>query len=115
MGLTREISRTLVVETMLGSAKLLAETGQDPEALRAVVTSPAGTTAAACARWNRERCARPSWKPWPPPPSVHAHSVAKGVAPLFLGTDWTYHQRRGWHCGKDARRESSADSIHDGQ
>jgi pyrroline-5-carboxylate reductase len=46
MGLTREISRTLVVETMLGSAKLLAETGQDPEALRAVVTSPAGTTAA---------------------------------------------------------------------
>jgi pyrroline-5-carboxylate reductase len=46
MGLTREISRTLVVQTMLGSAKLLAETGQDPEALRAMVTSPAGTTAA---------------------------------------------------------------------
>lgn len=46
MGLTRDISRTLVVETMLGSAKLLAETGQDPEALRAMVTSPAGTTAA---------------------------------------------------------------------
>jgi pyrroline-5-carboxylate reductase len=46
MGLTRETSRTLVVETMLGSAKLLAESGQDPEALRAMVTSPAGTTAA---------------------------------------------------------------------
>jgi len=46
MGLTREISRTLVVQTMLGSAKLLAETGQDPEVLRAMVTSPAGTTAA---------------------------------------------------------------------
>jgi pyrroline-5-carboxylate reductase len=46
MGLTREVSRTLVVETMLGSARLLAETGQDPEALRAMVTSPAGTTAA---------------------------------------------------------------------
>ncbi|HEX3794822.1 MAG TPA: pyrroline-5-carboxylate reductase [Acidimicrobiales bacterium] len=46
MGLTRDISRTLVVETMLGSAKLLAETGQDPEALRAMVTSPGGTTAA---------------------------------------------------------------------
>jgi pyrroline-5-carboxylate reductase len=46
MGLTRSVSRTLVVETMLGSAKLLAETGQDPEALRAMVTSPAGTTAA---------------------------------------------------------------------
>jgi pyrroline-5-carboxylate reductase len=46
MGLSREVSRTLVVETMRGSAELLAETGQDPEALRAMVTSPAGTTAA---------------------------------------------------------------------
>jgi pyrroline-5-carboxylate reductase len=46
MGLTREVSRTLVVETMQGSAALLQETGQDPEALRAMVTSPAGTTAA---------------------------------------------------------------------
>lgn len=46
MGLTREVSRTLVVETMLGSAKLLAETGEEPAALRAMVTSPAGTTAA---------------------------------------------------------------------
>ena len=46
MGLTREVSRTLVVETMLGSAKLLSETGQDPGVLRAMVTSPAGTTAA---------------------------------------------------------------------
>jgi pyrroline-5-carboxylate reductase len=46
MGLTREVSRTLVVETMLGSAALLKETGLDPEALRAKVTSPAGTTAA---------------------------------------------------------------------
>ena len=46
MGLARDVSRTLVVETMLGSAMLLQETGQDPEALRAMVTSPAGTTAA---------------------------------------------------------------------
>ncbi len=46
MGLTRDVSRTLVVETILGSAKLMAETGQEPEALRAMVTSPAGTTAA---------------------------------------------------------------------
>jgi pyrroline-5-carboxylate reductase len=46
MGLTREVSKTLVVETLLGSAKLLAETGEDPVVLRAAVTSPAGTTAA---------------------------------------------------------------------
>ncbi|MFZ0250850.1 MAG: pyrroline-5-carboxylate reductase [Acidimicrobiales bacterium] len=46
MGLGRDVSRTLVVETMRGSAALLQETGRDPEALRAMVTSPAGTTAA---------------------------------------------------------------------
>jgi pyrroline-5-carboxylate reductase len=46
MGLARDVSRTLVVQTLLGSATLLSETGQDPEALRAMVTSPAGTTAA---------------------------------------------------------------------
>ncbi len=46
MGLTREVSRTLVVETMSGAATLLRETGRDPDALRAEVTSPAGTTAA---------------------------------------------------------------------
>jgi pyrroline-5-carboxylate reductase len=46
MGLSREVSRTLVVETMLGSATLLAETGEEPAVLRAMVTSPAGTTAA---------------------------------------------------------------------
>jgi pyrroline-5-carboxylate reductase len=46
MGLSREVSRTLVVETMLGSALLLRETGEEPAVLRAMVTSPAGTTAA---------------------------------------------------------------------
>jgi len=46
MGLTRDVSRSLVVQTLVGSAKLLDETGSDPEALRAMVTSPAGTTAA---------------------------------------------------------------------
>jgi pyrroline-5-carboxylate reductase len=46
MGLTRDVSRSLVVETMRGSAALLAETGRDPASLRADVTSPAGTTAA---------------------------------------------------------------------
>ena len=46
MGLTRDVSHTLVVETMLGSAKLMAETGEEPAVLRAQVTSPAGTTAA---------------------------------------------------------------------
>ena len=47
VGLTREISRRLVVDTMLGSARMMSETGDDPGELRAAVTSPGGTTAAA--------------------------------------------------------------------
>jgi pyrroline-5-carboxylate reductase len=45
-GLAREVSRELVAGMLLGSAKLLAETGETPEALRADITSPGGTTAA---------------------------------------------------------------------
>ena len=45
-GLAREVSSSLVVQTLLCSARLLAESGQGPEALRAGVTSPGGTTAA---------------------------------------------------------------------
>jgi pyrroline-5-carboxylate reductase len=45
-GLARETSRDLTVQLMVGSAKMLAESGQLPESLRAAVTSPGGTTAA---------------------------------------------------------------------
>jgi pyrroline-5-carboxylate reductase len=45
-GLTREVSRQLVVGTFEGSAELLARSGESPEELRAQVTSPGGTTAA---------------------------------------------------------------------
>ena len=45
-GLTRAVAESLTVQTLLGSARLLAESGERPEALRAAVTSPAGTTAA---------------------------------------------------------------------
>ena len=46
VGLPRTVSETLTVQTLLGSARLLAESGERAEALRAAVTSPGGTTAA---------------------------------------------------------------------
>lgn len=47
LGLPRDISTALVNQTMFGSAKLLVESARHPTLLREMVTSPAGTTAAA--------------------------------------------------------------------
>jgi len=47
LGLPRETSTTLVVQTMLGTATQLRETGIHPVQLRESVTSPGGTTIAA--------------------------------------------------------------------
>jgi pyrroline-5-carboxylate reductase len=47
LGLPRATATELVIQTVVGSAKLLAETGEHPTVLREQVTSPAGTTAAA--------------------------------------------------------------------
>ncbi|MBA2425706.1 MAG: pyrroline-5-carboxylate reductase [Actinobacteria bacterium] len=44
LGLSREISSTLVIQTMLGSARLLRDEGMHPVELREMVTSPGGTT-----------------------------------------------------------------------
>src|SRR5436305_6627459 len=46
VGLPRAVAEELVVQTLLGSATLLARDAEGPQALRAAVTSPGGTTAA---------------------------------------------------------------------
>src|SRR3954447_12271668 len=44
LGLSREVSTQLVVQTMLGTAKLLRDEHMHPVELREMVTSPGGTT-----------------------------------------------------------------------
>jgi pyrroline-5-carboxylate reductase len=46
VGLPRDVSSALAAGTLLGAARMLVETDDGPEALRAAVTSPGGTTAA---------------------------------------------------------------------
>lgn len=52
-GFTPEIARTLAIETLLGSARLLARSSESPETLRDKVTSPNGTTAAGLDRLKK--------------------------------------------------------------
>jgi pyrroline-5-carboxylate reductase len=47
LGLPRTVARELVVQTAVGSAVLLRESGEHPVQLREAVSSPAGTTVAA--------------------------------------------------------------------
>lgn len=44
-GLSRPVAEKLAAQTLLGTARLVLETGQSPALLRAAVMSPAGTTA----------------------------------------------------------------------
>jgi pyrroline-5-carboxylate reductase len=50
LGLPRATAHELTVQTLLGAATMLSESGEHPAVLRENVTSPAGTTAAALGR-----------------------------------------------------------------
>ncbi|GLY01822.1 MULTISPECIES: pyrroline-5-carboxylate reductase [Actinoplanes] len=47
LGLPRQVAHQLIVQTAVGSAAMLRDSGEHPALLREAVTSPAGTTAAA--------------------------------------------------------------------
>jgi pyrroline-5-carboxylate reductase len=53
-GLPRPVAELLARQTLLGSARLLLESGDDEASLRAAVTSPGGTTAAGLRVLERE-------------------------------------------------------------
>jgi len=52
-GLPERTAEALVIQTVLGAARLLQQSGESPEALRRKVTSPGGTTAAGIERFEQ--------------------------------------------------------------
>ena len=64
-GLSKEIARALIIQTLEGAAAMLKETGTEPAELRKNVTSPGGTTQAGLKHWrmeNSKKRLRMYWK-----------------------------------------------------
>jgi pyrroline-5-carboxylate reductase len=55
LGLPRDVSTDLILQTLLGTAKMLRDTGLHPVELREMVTSPGGTTIAAIRQLEQAR------------------------------------------------------------
>jgi pyrroline-5-carboxylate reductase len=53
IGLPRDMARELVLQTMLGSSRLIQKSGEEPAELRRKVTSPGGTTARALEQFEQ--------------------------------------------------------------
>ncbi len=53
IGLPPDTAQEIVVQTMLGSAKFIKQSGETPSSLRKKVTSPGGTTAAALSQFEK--------------------------------------------------------------
>ncbi|HEX6254429.1 MAG TPA: pyrroline-5-carboxylate reductase [Euzebyales bacterium] len=55
LGISRDVATELITQTMVGSAKMLRDTGRHPVELRESVTSPGGTTIAGIRVLEQER------------------------------------------------------------
>jgi len=55
LGLPRQVAHDLIVQTVIGSAVMLRDSGEHPVVLREAVTSPAGTTINAIRELERHR------------------------------------------------------------
>lgn len=55
LGIPRDVATELITQTMVGSAKMLRDSGRHPVELREAVTSPGGTTIAAIRVLEQER------------------------------------------------------------
>jgi pyrroline-5-carboxylate reductase len=55
LGLPRQVAHDLIVQTVIGSAVMLRDSGEHPVSLREAVTSPAGTTINAIRELERNR------------------------------------------------------------
>lgn len=53
IGLPRDIAQELVLQTLLGSGRLIQKSGKEPSELRRMVTSPGGTTAEALLQFEK--------------------------------------------------------------
>ena len=53
LGMSRDMARKLALQTVLGSAKLVQDSGRHPAELKDMVTSPGGTTAEALLSFER--------------------------------------------------------------
>lgn len=75
LGLPRSTATELVVQTFVGSAKLMRETGEHPTVLRERVTSPAARPRPRSASWRTTRSGPHSCPRWRP------RGTARGTSP----------------------------------